>query len=427
MKLAQIDKRKTALSLFAVLWLVMWSFLVLSLNIEWLRFSTLAITICLVFFDIRQGRITLRPILQQRSTVLFIIFFTALCLFAIAWLLIDGHSLRTARNWITFFIIGFGAVHYLGWKTFRFAIFGICAGLLVSVPLILLYMYWPEYSIMTPLSSPWDPRMALYMEYCNDLGAMTAWGCCLWFFLRVNKQRILSPGLDWLFLIIMAVPLFLSWYRTSIIAAAAIVIFMAITLPKLSIKKMLFAIVSTALVVIVLHQVPPPGHPQLRRVYSAITSPHTDATIVSRLPLWEVAWHGYLQSPVYGNGLRSYSRLHKETLAKHGAEFRKKYPVVEVDMHRPHNLPLGIMSDMGTIGLILIIGVYAAGLAASGRVSPPFKIGLYALLYSLIIGITDTVMYETWLVLIVFSSCGGAFAGYLRRPEQEFTPGNRSE
>lgn len=416
---ALMDKRKAALSLFAVLWLLIWAFLVLSLNIEWLRFSLLAITVCLMVFDLRQGRLTLEPLIRRRSTFFFIFFFTALSLFAAIWLLIDEHSLRTARNWVTFCVIGFGAVHYLGWKSFRLTVIGICAGLLVSVILILLYMYWPEYSIMTPLSSPWDQRMALYMEYCNDLGAMTGWGCCLWFFLRLNKQHILSPGIDWLLLVGMAIPLCLSWYRTSIFAAAAIGIFMAITLPRLSIKKMVIAVVTAILAIMVLQLVPTPDHPQLRRVMSAIKSPHRDTTIVSRLPLWEVAWRGYLQNPVYGNGLKSYSRLHKEMLDKYGDEFRKKYPIVEVDMHRPHNLMLGVMSDMGTIGLVLIIGVYVSGLTASAGVSPPFKIGLYALLYSLIIGITDTVMYETWLVLIMFGSCGGMLAGYLCQPESE--------
>jgi len=397
-------------------------FLVLGTNIEWQRFSLLALTLGLGFSDYRKGQLVLKPMRQIRPALLFVIFLSALCVFAVAWLLIEQHSLRTVRNWSSFCIIGLGAVRYLGWRSFKLTIFSICSGIILSALILVLHVHFPQLIFLKLDYDLENARLALFMESPNDLGAMAGWGCVVWFFLHFNKKHLFKFHLDWLLLLILAVPLFLSGSRANMIGTLAIVIFMGLSMPRFSLKKTLLTGVALIISILVIHQLPEPDNPQLGRVVSALKAPHKDRTFISRLPLWEISWRGYLQSPLYGNGLKSYTRLHKEMLQQHGAEFREKYPIVETNMHRAHNMILGVMTDMGTIGLILFIGMYASGIVAAWRVPAPFKIGLPVLLFYLVAGLVDCILYETWRTLILFSACGGTLAGYFVQPDREFTP-----
>ncbi|MDR1125070.1 MAG: O-antigen ligase family protein [Deltaproteobacteria bacterium] len=399
----------------------MWGFSVLNLNIEWQRFSLIALILVLMGVDYRQGRLTWPPLRQMRPALVFFVFFILLCLFAAILLLIDERSLRTTRNWFTFCLIGLGVVHYLGWKGLGLSLIGLCAGVVVSTLLWLLYIHYPEYSLLTPVNIHQHDRLALYMDHPNNLGTMMGWGCCLWFFIRCGKQRIVSPGLDWLLLLMVAVPLCLSWSRSNLFATVGTALFIAIAVPRFSLKKLLLTAASVAAALVIVNQMPLPEQPQLRRLVSAMQSPLEETTIKSRLPIWEIALHGYKQSPVYGNGLQSYTRLHREYLKKHRAELEKKYPIVETDKHRAHSLVLGVMSDMGSIGLILLIGMYAAGVMAGYRLPAPYKIGLAGLLFIFVVGLAESVLSETAAAMVLFTSCGGMLAGYLRRPEPEKT------
>ncbi|MDR2892673.1 MAG: O-antigen ligase family protein [Deltaproteobacteria bacterium] len=411
-------KRETTLSIITALWLLLWALVVLKTSIEWVRFSLLALVLALAAIDCRQSGLRLSGLrlpglVKMRSALLFVACLLGLGLFTAGLLLLDEQSLRPVRNWFTFCVIGLGVFHYLGWRSIKISLLGICAGVLVSVPLLLVWFFWPEYSFKTPVYKTQSLRLALFMDHPNDLGPVMAWGCCLWFFLRLHQQYIITPKLDWLLLPIMAVPLYLSVSRGGMFAGVFTVLFIFLCFSKVSWKKFLLVGLSLLFIVFLASRIPLPENPRLARIVSAIQSPVDDTTIQSRLPLWEIALHNFAQSPIYGNGVESYTALHEKYLAGHLDELKLKYPLVEKGMHSAHNIFLSAMSDTGAIGLLLLVGLYVFGFMAGGRVSPPFRIIWPALLFSVLIGLTSSPFYEAWMSIIMFTSGGAMLAGYL--------------
>jgi O-antigen ligase len=205
--------------------------------------------------------------------------------------------------------------------------------------------------------------------------------------------------------------LFRSFSRVGIITCAFVCLAMLLTKFRPS-KKMLLTVGAclTGLLVIVA-KMPDTGNAQVDRMLLTVKAPLASAALGSRLPLWEVALDGYKKSPIIGHGLHSYKYQHADYLKNHWDDLIAKYEVVEKNMHSAHNLILGIMSDLGTLGLGLFILTVAIAVHAAWKLAPPFQITLWAMLYAHLIGITEFMLYEPWMIAILFSSFGFIFAG----------------
>lgn len=91
------------------------------------------------------------------------------------------------------------------------------------------------------------------------------------------------------------------------------------------------------------------------RALSAMQNPFQDATFISRQPIWDAAIAGFKESPLIGNGLRSFEIFHDRFINEHAKELHDKYPVVETSIASPHNLYLGVAFAYGTIGIVLLL------------------------------------------------------------------------
>lgn len=93
------------------------------------------------------------------------------------------------------------------------------------------------------------------------------------------------------------------------------------------------------------------------RALSAIQNPFEDATFISRQPIWDAAIAGFKESPLIGNGFRSFESYHERFITEYAKELNAKYPVVETSIASPHNIYLGIAFGYGSIGIILLLAI----------------------------------------------------------------------
>lgn len=90
------------------------------------------------------------------------------------------------------------------------------------------------------------------------------------------------------------------------------------------------------------------------RLFSAVQSPFTDSTFISRQPIWDAALSGFEESPLLGNGLRSFRTYHGQFITSNTEEL-KKYPIVESDIASPHSIYMGLPYAYGVIGIALLL------------------------------------------------------------------------
>ena len=62
------------------------------------------------------------------------------------------------------------------------------------------------------------------------------------------------------------------------------------------------------------------------RALSAIQNPFEDATFISRQPIWDAAIAGFKESPLIGNGIRSFESYHEHFITEYAKELNAKYP-----------------------------------------------------------------------------------------------------
>lgn len=93
------------------------------------------------------------------------------------------------------------------------------------------------------------------------------------------------------------------------------------------------------------------------RALSAIQNPFEDATFISRQPIWDAAIAGFKESPLIGNGFRTFESYHERFITEYAKELNAKYPVVETSIASPHNMYLGIAFGYGSIGIILLLAI----------------------------------------------------------------------
>ena len=128
---------------------------------------------------------------------------------------------------------------------------------------------------------------------------------------------------------------------------------------------------------------------QQQRIKTTVTSPLEDNNVRLRLGIWYTAIEGFKESPILGNGIRSYTDYDQKYKKVHIDEMYK-FPYIKVQDNRwahPHNLYLALLFGWGVAGTLLFIAAYIpALLQAKGRSK---KFLILMILFNLGYGLTD--------------------------------------
>ena len=78
-------------------------------------------------------------------------------------------------------------------------------------------------------------------------------------------------------------------------------------------------------------------------------------SVQTRFAMWVIAWRSFLEAPLFGHGLASYTQVYTEHFGRYGlAEGLAFYPTVSL----PHNLLMHLLSETGLVGTMLLLGPF---------------------------------------------------------------------
>jgi oligosaccharide repeat unit polymerase len=354
----------------------------------------------LIFYDAKNSKLC----------KLALFFFLAFCLYTTVLLYMDGSSLRIVRNWVTFYIIGAGAVYYLGWNAIRYIFLALVIGVLLSFGSLFLHSSFPEVKLFIPTYNE-SSRLALYMSHPNNLGALLGWGCCLLCYCRLNNIIIINKLIDLALLIAMLALIGLTGSRTGMLASLIIMSGMLFIFRRKHLAKFFIVILCMVALFFTLRYMIIKYIPENNRFISVLNNPIQDSTLQSRLVIWDIALKFIEQKPLTGHGPHSFQTLYNKYVSEHAEELHAKYKGVEPDIRQAHNFVLGLLSDMGAIGLILCLAMLSLWLYATLRCPPPYNLGAFAIMFTLLIGLAEYPLYTTWRAAALFTACGFIFAG----------------
>ncbi len=105
-----------------------------------------------------------------------------------------------------------------------------------------------------------------------------------------------------------------------------------------------------------------PGH-SITRMVKVVTNITEDATFQSRKPAWESAWKGFTRSPVIGNGINSFTDLHREYTIENIGRLKEQLGrwTVFFDtlvLTHAHNQWLMLLAETGIIGTSLFAALF---------------------------------------------------------------------
>lgn len=164
---------------------------------------------------------------------------------------------------------------------------------------------------------------------------------------------------------LLVVPLLLSLSRGAVVAtAAAIVVILLATSPRLALRTALFGGAAALVVVGSLGTVSTPIGERLGTIATSMTSP--DQSVSDRYALWETAIAIWRDHPMTGVGVKefmtyrdTYAPLHLSSgsdVADPSLGFRHQ------ELLSPHNMYLLVLCEQGLVGA-LALGVFLLGLA----------------------------------------------------------------
>jgi O-antigen ligase len=426
------NRQKFLIKLYAFLWCALWCCLILGRGFELIRFALLAVFLAIPACSaapaaqnqaaepapparLREYLKKLRRIFYdaKNTTVckLSLFFLLSLCLYTAVLLYVEGESLRIVRNWLTFYIIGAGAVYYLGWNALRHIVISLGTGLVISFILIALHNFFPDIKPFIPTYAYKSTRLSLYMSHPNNLGTLAGWGCCLLCYCRFNKVNIVNNAVDILLFIFMFVVIILTSSRTGLLSCLCILICMLAVYKRRHLKKIVPAILCIYAIFFIIKPEWTEKHTTGSRLASVLRDPIADETIQSRRVIWKIALELIKQKPVLGHGPRSFKNLYNVYVATHIEELRKTTKSIELNIHHPHNLALGLLADMGVIGLLLFSITLFLLFYGALKHPPPFSLGAFAIIFCAVVGITEYTIYTDWRAAQIFTACGFIFSG----------------
>ncbi len=211
-----------------------------------------------------------------------------------------------------------------------------------------------------------DNRLKLFAVHPSRLALFAATGFYFalhWALTATKKSTIAGAGALALFCAGLIV---LSNTRALVLMLPAGIVVLLLALPSRA-KIKLLALGSVLAVVLVCGLWLTKETPATQRLVSAVVNLPHDDTFVSRLPIWEAGWAAFKKSPLLGNGIHSYKRLHEEYREEHLERWQQEHPNHELSVKATHNLVLGRLVEAGAVGTAGFFMFYLWGTFAAWR------------------------------------------------------------
>ena len=97
-----------------------------------------------------------------------------------------------------------------------------------------------------------------------------------------------------------------------------------------------------------------------KRITGMVLAPHKEPNFLNRLPTWSIGFTGFKESPMLGNGLRTFKSYSRSYLDKHYLEIKKKNPyTLDIAFSHPHNSYIAILFGWGIVGFIFVCLIFA--------------------------------------------------------------------
>lgn len=156
-----------------------------------------------------------------------------------------------------------------------------------------------------------------------------------------------------------------------------------------------------------------PEQQQLRLTHT-ISAPLKDSTLQLRLGKWYTATQGFIQAPLLGNGLRTFTDFDLQYRASHLQEMQGIKYIKLLKGQRwphPHNIYIASLFGWGIIGTILLIFAFLPALRFSKGRTKHFLILIT--LFNLGYGLTDVYIKKDQGAFFLFFPLGMAYGSIL--------------
>lgn len=125
-----------------------------------------------------------------------------------------------------------------------------------------------------------------------------------------------------------------------------------------------------------------------QRITGMIIAPHKEPNFQTRLPTWAIGIAGFKESPLVGNGLRTFKSYSRSFLDSHYLEMKKDNPsTLNVAFSHPHNSYIAILYGWGIVGFFSFFLILALSILNSKKETKFFL--LYCTTFMLAFGLFD--------------------------------------
>ncbi|MCG8530340.1 MAG: O-antigen ligase family protein [Desulfovibrionales bacterium] len=179
-------------------------------------------------------------------------------------------------------------------------------------------------------------------------------------------------------------------------------------------KATLFAILATLIVSGAVY--PMLSSTQQTRLIKASTAPLTDTAVKMRVGIWKSAFDGFLDAPIVGNGVRSFTDYDLNYRKKHYSALRSSPYILTNKTTRwshPHSLFLTILYGWGIVGTILFIFSFVPAFMNIDWKKNKYLI--LTLLFTCGFSLTDVYIKSNMGAFYMFFPLGMAYGEYLQK------------
>lgn len=254
----------------------------------------------------------------------------------------------------------------------------------------------------------WNYRLSLVFDHPNVLGYVAAW---VMFFGFISLPDMWRRSSVWRYIWLVAVAgavIIVAFAGSRGVYIGVILGFIPVLFSvnrRWCVRILLAGLVGGALVFAVL----PDRHQE--RLLSAIHNPLEDVALQGRLPIWKAALEGFHASPLFGNGLRTFSSYHAAYVEKNWEMLAATSPYLESRVANPHNLYLGLLYAYGGVGvLLLLVFMGNAVFVAVRRRTPEDLFFLASFLFLCGAGVVDYSLHRKEGIMILMIPAGMVYA-----------------
>lgn len=191
--------------------------------------------------------------------------------------------------------------------------------------------------------------LTLSYSHHNVLGVLASFGIFSLISFPHPQQAIRRSG--YVLMVVMGIVILLTVGRSTYLGlAAALGVFAVLRSWKLAIG---ITVITLAIGTIALPFMTPDAQ---KKIIGTIIAPHKEPNFLNRLPTWSIGVTGFKESPLVGNGMRTFKSYSRAYLDKHYLEIKKGNPYAEDRaFSHPHNSYIAILYGWGIVGLAFII------------------------------------------------------------------------